>query len=163
MVVGEGVQRGPPRNRSPLAVSFPHFFSAKRNGVALQRERLPSKPSSPQQRAILLAFCGFAVCLCHLQPCLVASGGLLSLLAQRKKRKKCAKGNLSRRRFPLESFPIGQGAAAPLRSPRGLRGTRDRGRETEDKKSRVFGVHNTATARSFSVMRRRRLSFRQGS
>ena len=42
LVVGEGVQRGPPRNRSPLAVSFPRFFSAKRNGVAPQRE----KPSS---------------------------------------------------------------------------------------------------------------------
>ena len=40
MVVGEGVQRGPPRNRSPLAVSFPHFFSAKRNGVARRRNAL---------------------------------------------------------------------------------------------------------------------------
>ena len=43
MVVGEGVQREPPRNRFPLAVSFPHFFSAKRNGVAPQREKPPSK------------------------------------------------------------------------------------------------------------------------
>ena len=31
-VVGEGFQRGPPRNRSPLAVSFPTFFSGKESG-----------------------------------------------------------------------------------------------------------------------------------
>ena len=45
------------------------------------------------------------------------------LLAEKKWGKETAKGNLSRRRFPLESFPIGQGAAAPLRAPWGLRGT----------------------------------------
>jgi len=39
------------------------------------------------------------------------------LLAEKKWGKETAKGNLSRRRFPLESLPIGQGAAAPLRSP----------------------------------------------
>ncbi len=51
----------------------------------------------------------------RLQPCPVASGGLLSQRGESRQRH--AKGNLSRRRFPLESFPIGQGAAAPLRSP----------------------------------------------
>ena len=33
----------------PLAVSFPHFFSAKRNGVAPEREMLPSSPPSRPQ------------------------------------------------------------------------------------------------------------------
>ena len=39
--------------RFPLAVSFPRFFSAKRNGVAPQREKPPScsRLSSPPQRA----------------------------------------------------------------------------------------------------------------
>ena len=70
-------------------------------------------------------------------PCPVASGGLLSRRGESRQRH--AKGNLSRRRFPLESFPIGQGAAAPLRSPGihgrrgdGRRGTRDEGRRTRD-------------------------------
>ena len=49
--------------------------------------------------------------------------------------KETAKGNLSRRRFPLESFPIGQGAAAPLRSP-GVYG----GRETKNVRRRTGGT-----------------------
>ena len=155
MVVGEGVQRGPPRNRSPLAVSFPRFFSAKRNGVAPQREKPSScsRLSSPPQRSPSPGgrwhppsparrmtdegvpdaagdppgLCEFAFCLFYSLTSPVASGGPISLDAQRNGRKKTAKGNLSRRRFPLESFPIGQGAAAPLRSPGvyGGRGTRD--------------------------------------
>ena len=48
----------------PRAVSFPHFFSAKRNGVTPQREKPPSKPTSPPQRAILLGDYGFDVCPC---------------------------------------------------------------------------------------------------
>ena len=51
----------------------------------------------------------------------------MTIRPAKKSAKETAKGNLSRRRFPLESFPIGQGAAAPLRSPGvyGGRGTRD--------------------------------------
>ena len=85
----------------------------------------------------------------------------------------------------MESFPIGQGAAAPLRSPgdyedegrefgRGyglphpLRGfamtggrwTGDGGREMKRVEDSVY---MTATERSLSMMRRRRSSFRQGS
>ncbi len=83
----------------------------------------------------------------------------------------------------MESFPIGQGAAAPLRSPgdyederrkfgreeriatpaarvRNDGGTRDGERET---KTVEYSVYMTATARSFSEMRRRRSSFRQRS
>ena len=105
----------------------------------------PFSPSPPQ-RAILRACCGFAFCLCGSQLCPVSSGGLLSRRGESRQRH--AKGNLSRRRFPLESFPIGQGAAAPLRSPGvyggrkmgnerrgtkdGGRGTRDERRETKD-------------------------------
>ena len=74
--------------------------------------------------------CGFALCLCNSFPCPVASGGPISL-PPKKSAKETAKGNLSRRRFPLESFPIGQGAAAPLRSPGvyGGRWTRNERRE----------------------------------
>ena len=32
LAVGEGFQRGPPRNRSPLAVSFAGFFGGKETG-----------------------------------------------------------------------------------------------------------------------------------
>ena len=32
LAVGEGSQRGPPRNRSPLAVSFAAFFGGKESG-----------------------------------------------------------------------------------------------------------------------------------
>jgi hypothetical protein len=39
------------RDRFPLAVSFPHFFSAKRNGVA-RRRNAPVLFPSPPQRAI---------------------------------------------------------------------------------------------------------------
>ena len=39
------------RDRFPLAVSFPHFFSAKRNGVA-RRRNAPVLSPSPPQRAI---------------------------------------------------------------------------------------------------------------
>ncbi len=103
---------------------FPPFLRAEKWG----------RPQAKRPRPVLVPaaaggfrpFCGFAVCLSASFSRPVASGGLLSLSAQRKKRKKCAKGNLSRRRFPLESFPIGQGAAAPLRSP-GIHGRRDKG------------------------------------
>ena len=64
---------------------------------------------------LLFSFCEFAVHLRKTQLWSVASGGLLSRRGESRQRH--AKGNLSRRRFPLDSFPIGQGAAAPLRSP----------------------------------------------
>ena len=89
-------------------------------------------PPPPPQRAILhlSTYSPFASAIRSLVPSPPA--GLFLCSAQRKRRKKCAKGNLSRRRFPLESFPIGQGAAAPLRSP-GVRG----GRETEDERRKT--------------------------
>ena len=124
LVVGEGVQRGPPRNRSPLAVSFPRFFSAKRNGVAPQREK-PSSCFRPRRSGRFSERAADSPLACAIRPpCHVASGGLLSRRGESRQRH--AKGNLSRRRFPLESFPIGQGAAAPLRSP-GVYGGRETG------------------------------------
>ena len=78
MVVGEGVQREPPRNRFPLAVSFPHFFSAKRNGVARRRNALVLFPFPPAADNSL-ALCGFAFCLFYSLASPVASGGPLSL------------------------------------------------------------------------------------
>ena len=93
MVVGEGFQREPPRNRSPLAVSFPRFFSAKRNGVAPQREK-PSSCFRPRRSGRFSERAADSPLACAIRlPCPVASGGPLSLDAQRKRRKKTAKGN----------------------------------------------------------------------
>ena len=79
LVVGEGVQRGPPRNRSPLAVSFPRFFSAKRNGVAPQREK-PSSCFRPRRSGRFSERAADSPLACAIRPpCPVASGGPISL------------------------------------------------------------------------------------
>ncbi len=111
---------------------FPPFLRAEKWGRP-QAKRLRPVPVSAAA-GDSPSLCGFASCLFDSLPHPVASGGPLSLTAQRKRRKKCAKGNLSRRRFPLESFPIGQGAAAPLRSPGGLRETKDERQETKNER-----------------------------
>ncbi len=181
MVVGEGVQREPPRNRFPLAVSFPHFFSAKRNGVAPQREK-PSSCSRPRRSGLASPGGSWREATDEGNPRRSgqSSGPLrirpLSLqfipMSRRLRRasffarpKKEAKEMRQREPIP-KAVPFGilphrPGGCGPLEIPQGFAG--DERRRTGDKKSRVFGVHNTATARSFSVMRRRRSSFRQGS
>ena len=121
------MRRGPGEplwNGSPGA-SLPSF-------AALRKKVAPAGAKSPRPVPVPAAAGNppplyvFAVRLCGSQFCPVASGGPISL-PPKKSAKETAKGNLSRRRFPLESFPIGQGAAAPLRSPGvyGGRGTRD--------------------------------------
>ena len=123
-----GIQRG----RSPLGREegsrgtfmewfpgrvFAFFRRAAKEGRSRRSEISLVLLSSPPQRTNLQSSTDspFASAFRSLVPSPPA--GLFLCSAQRKRRKKCAKGNLSRRRFPLESFPIGQGAAAPLRSP----------------------------------------------
>ena len=123
--------------RSPLAVRrgpgdlygmvprrvFPPFLRAEKWGRPQAKSSRPVPV--PAAAGNSPGLCGFAFCLFYSFSRPVASGGLLSRRGESRQRH--AKGNLSRRRFPLESFPIGQGAAAPLRSPGvyGGRGTRD--------------------------------------
>ena len=127
LVVGEGVQRGPPRNRSPLAVSFPRFFSAKRNGVAPQREK-PSSCFRPRRSGRFSERAADSPLACAIRPpCPVASGGPISLSGKEI-------GERNRQREPIpKAVPFGilphrPGGCGPLEIPRSLRGTGDEGR-----------------------------------
>jgi len=99
-----------------LGRAFAFFRRAAKEGRSRRSETTLVQTLVPAAAGNPPSLCGFAVCLCDLVSWPVASGGPISLTAK-KSAKETAKGNLSRRRFPLESFPIGQGAAAPLRSP----------------------------------------------
>jgi len=98
------------RDRFPLAVSFPHFFSVKRNGVARRRNALvlfPFPPAAGNPPSL----CGFAACLCGSQLWSRRLRRASFFVRQRKSRKKPLKGTY------FEAVPL----RIPPRRPRGLR------------------------------------------
>ena len=121
--------------------SFPPF-SAVRKGVARRRNALVLFPSPPQW-AILRSSTDSPFVSAVLFPCPVASGGPLSLRAPRKRRKKCARGNLFRGGSLWTPSPTTKGLR-PIGSPAGVTG--DEGREFPS--SVTFGDSCLAAARS---------------
>ena len=145
--------------RFPLAVSFPHFFSAKRNGVAPQREK-PSSCSRPRRSGLASPGGSWREATDEGNPRRSgqSSGPLrirpLSLqfipMSRRLRRasffarpKKEAKEMRQREPIP-KAVPFGilthrPGGCGPLEIPRGLRGRRTRDGDYERREFFLYG------------------------
>ena len=129
-----GREEGPggPLWNGPPAVSFPHFFSAKRNGVARRRNAPVLFPSRPQAASLRPPANSPLVIACR--PAVPSPPAGLFLCRQRKRRKKPPKETYSEA-VSFGIFPRRPRGLRPLEIPQrgftwdGGRGTRDEGQD----------------------------------